>query len=1581
MFAGRGGALARVERQSDGSGALLCGALDGTNQEALTQHFEAEISAAKLHPALVPALERLDEQRRSWLVYGDISGQPLDVSEAWNLERFWGFATQLALVLAEAHRNGLVHGRLDAKCVWWSGDSAKRPVLLGLVLVRDAKAVHELAATVDTAPELLTEPRASVAPTADVYSLGSVFYRMLAGRSAITSTSNLAFDVASIAPARLERSGVCSRLGSLVLAMLSKAPAARPASAQEVYEELEAIRGGGEPAHRLSFQPPKLIGRVAEMELLLKASHSAKLGLAALVCIEGGAGVGKSHLLEVFVSRLPRQGFLVGRGKFEQSRLGQPYSALLSGCRAAIGSVLSSEDGVFLRARRRLVAASPTLLGVVAQHIPELRHLCGELPAPSELGPAETRNRFNRASLELLSAMCDQELPFVLVLDDVQWADDATVALMTQLVTAGLPDHLLVVLSCRTEGRNATLDALLELIPAQNRVRLDPFPDGQTEEFCRSVVTSCDGFPSLAETVQQRSGGNALYCIELLRSLVANGQLARVGDHWAFSQRSAPFKPLSETVIDLIRERFAAESDATKYTMGAAAFIGSVFSRDLLGVATDFDPETLERHLGVAVRQGLVDVKPDTPGLYVFSHDRIQETALASLTDDDKALVHLRLGRHYRTLAHTDQFALFHCLDHLNAVRAKLSPAELLALYGLNLDAAKQARRAIAYQRASELLGVYLEGALEASERFDAMLLLGECLLLASGARCDPQARIDQTQGERALEDCEALAVSQEQRLRLLQLRLALGVYNQDYERGVEHGLAALHLLGHPLPGRPSALTVLFRALHLAFKMGRIDVDALSQLREPPPNLAFELSILGWLSACAHWTRPNLGALVLIRVAELTIRYRDNPRSAMGFACYSTICHLQGKYPEAIRAGRVAAKLSVGQDIQTRSMVRFIALTFYGAFEQPPAALIASYDDALADCVSHGDLTASHLMDAAVTMLPYTGWGVPRTLEALAKYEREARLTGATTTLEAIGFTRSWCQLLQEDLQAGADAVPQTLFQPLQHSSFTGARDVMRMQIEYLRGNYDEVLAIGRGVRRHTALRDSPFFLSGYSTLTVLAASRLEGKHRRRVREAFGYLRKLEAVCVDGAGPGTFAAHLLLAKALQPDLPGEARETLLERAVEEAARTKQELLKAMCQERLAVLCASRGDYSLFVEHMRDAAQTFHRFGAKAKAQAIITDYPGIDWSHLAGRGSKQVGVQVEGVMRAASAIAEVTSTEQLGPTLLRVIATTANAMRSFLFLRQEGKLVLVAGCERDQADSNYSPTPLDAIETTRLGLRAVRYVERTRDSVELPRDSLKFEDDEYLARRSVLRGILCVPLTYRGDLVGVLYLEGSCNAEHFSQDEAMLVTLLGRQAAIALSNTDMHRFEIEALQSKVNPHFLYNALSVVSDLVHRDPDAAEGAVLKLTKLYRYMLSTPANSRVSLDKELELVRDYLELEKLRFGRRLEVVWDIAANVSSVLVPALLIQPLAENAVNHGVRRNKDGGTVTIAVEERDDVLVLTVSDNGPGWYEGRGGTGFGLRSVRRRLELMYGDRAQLAIVKRSDGVSVSVTLPW
>lgn len=181
----------------------------------------------------------------------------------------------------------------------------------------------------------------------------------------------------------------------------------------------------------------------------------------------------------------------------------------------------------------------------------------------------------------------------------------------------------------------------------------------------------------------------------------------------------------------------------------------------------------------------------------------------------------------------------------------------------------------------------------------------------------------------------------------------------------------------------------------------------------------------------------------------------------------------------------------------------------------------------------------------------------------------------------------------------------------------------------------------------------------------------------------------------------------------------------------------------------------------------------------------------------------------------------------------------------------------------------------------------------------------------------------------------------------------------------------------ELLQARIRPHFLFNSLNSIAELAASQPQAAESAVEDLATLFRANLSE-ANELVSLTQELELCRAYLRMEQLRLGDRIQTDWDIADHSGQVPLPPLILQPLIENAVRHGIECLPQGGHIKISSRLSRQQLHLTV-ENPTGELQ-QPGTGEALENIRQRLHWLYGDRAELRINATNDRFTADILLP-
>jgi LytS/YehU family sensor histidine kinase len=191
------------------------------------------------------------------------------------------------------------------------------------------------------------------------------------------------------------------------------------------------------------------------------------------------------------------------------------------------------------------------------------------------------------------------------------------------------------------------------------------------------------------------------------------------------------------------------------------------------------------------------------------------------------------------------------------------------------------------------------------------------------------------------------------------------------------------------------------------------------------------------------------------------------------------------------------------------------------------------------------------------------------------------------------------------------------------------------------------------------------------------------------------------------------------------------------------------------------------------------------------------------------------------------------------------------------------------------------------------------------------------------------------------------------------------------------------RAQMGALKAQINPHFLFNTLNVLSNLIHTDAGKAERVTEELADIFRYALDSTRLEWVKLEDELGFLGSYLGIEKARFDERLEFSIDVDSSIRSAKIPPMILQPLVENAIKHGIGPKVEGGAVWIRGSAAANRLVLIVEDSGAG-LNGSGrhsGAGIGLKNIRERLEHIFGSSAEFKLEHRKpEGTRAVLTLP-
>ena len=224
----------------------------------------------------------------------------------------------------------------------------------------------------------------------------------------------------------------------------------------------------------------------------------------------------------------------------------------------------------------------------------------------------------------------------------------------------------------------------------------------------------------------------------------------------------------------------------------------------------------------------------------------------------------------------------------------------------------------------------------------------------------------------------------------------------------------------------------------------------------------------------------------------------------------------------------------------------------------------------------------------------------------------------------------------------------------------------------------------------------------------------------------------------------------------------------------------------------------------------------------------------------------------------------------------------------------------------------------------------------------------------------------------------VIAIVGTVIYFHRLQQANMSARLQEKELDLIKVKQMMTQTELQALQSKINPHFLYNSLNSIAGLIHEDANKAEDMALKLSRLFRNSINSSQENMALVAEEMEIVRTYLDIEKVRFGDRLGFVIDVDESVNYEQIPRFLIQPLVENALKHGLNDMASEGKLRISISRHSENMIIVIADNGKP-FPAEIDSGYGLQSTYDKLGLLYGEKYQVQIVNTPEK-QISILIP-
>ncbi|HAI69244.1 MAG TPA: serine/threonine protein kinase, partial [Gammaproteobacteria bacterium] len=784
----------------------------------------------------------------------------------------------------------------------------------------------------------------------DFYSLGVTFYELLTGQLPFPMSDALEVVHCHIAkqpvPPHSLKSELPQAISEIVLKLMAKNAEDRYQSSYGLKADLaDCLRqwqtaGQIEPfplaradvSDRFEI-PQKLYGREAEIATLIAVAERVSQGASEMMLVAGYSGIGKSALVQEIYKPLTRQrGYFIA-GKFDQFQRDIPYASLIQAFQSLMRQLLTESEAAIARWRKKLVNALGTNGQVIIEVIPEAERIIGPQPAIPPLGPTEAQNRFNLVFQNFINVFTQPEHPLVMFLDDLQWADGASLKLIQLLMTAKDSHYLFLMGAYRDNEVSLghplmlTLDDIKKAKALVNTITLSPLTLPHLTELMTDIF-HCQpkAVKPLAELVQSKTGGNPFFVNEFLKSLYADTLVTfdYQQGHWQWDLAQIQAQQITDNVVALMADKIQKLPSETQAVLKLAACMGNQFDLERLATVSETSQRETALALWAAIKEGfllpLTDayklMELEIEGLseqvvanYRFAHDRIQQAVYSLIPEQNRQRVHLRVGQLLlqKTPSEGLDQKLFEIINQLNQGRHLITQtSERENLARLNLQAGKKAKASMAYQPAFHYLQVGLELLVENHWQQQYELSLELYLEAAESAYLNT----DFAEMERSIEIVKQKANNLLDQIKAYELQIESEMSRLNMQSAIDIALVVLKQLGISLPSNPSQEMILEKQHHIQAFLEDYPIDKLAELptmADPYQLMAVRLSL--HISSASYITNPSLFVLLLLSMVNLSLKYGNSFSSVFWYMTYASyLCSLQN-IPDGYRFGQLSLSL------------------------------------------------------------------------------------------------------------------------------------------------------------------------------------------------------------------------------------------------------------------------------------------------------------------------------------------------------------------------------------------------------------------------------------------------------------------------------------------------------------------------------------------------------------------------------------------------------------------------------------------------------------------------------------------------
>ena len=1433
------------------------------------------------------ALERYEN--RYILIMEDMGGISLAEYEdraSFSILQFLEIALQLSEILHQLHDRSVIHKDIKPANILIHPETQKIKLIdfsISSLLPRESQTIQTpnfLEGTLAyLSPEQTGRMNRGIDYRSDFYSLGVTFYELLTGSVPFNKEDPLELIHAHIAERPKPIIGdICPQpISEIVLKLMAKNAEDRYQSALGLKYDLEKclaeyretgriesfVLGERDICSRFNI-PEKLYGREVEVQTLLDAFDRVADGNSEMMLVAGFSGIGKTVVVnEVHKPIVKQRGYFI-KGKFDQFNRNIPFSAFVQAFRSLMGQILSESDTELQEWKTKILEAVGKNGQVLIEVIPELEAVIGKQPAVTKLSGSAAQNRFKLLFEKFIAVFTTPDHPLVMFLDDLQWADSASLNLMKVLMADNQTGYLLLLGAYRdnevfpAHPLMLTLDELHKQEAAISTITLAPLSLYHINQLVAETL-SCNVEQSqpLTDLVYQKTQGNPFFSTQFLKGLYEDGLIvfdSRWG-YWKCDLVKVIDAALTNDVVEFMAARLQKLPAATQKVLKLAACIGNQFDLETLEIVSEKNQEDVAADLWRSLQIGLVIPENETYKFfqdiqqkeeiidkiainYRFLHDRVQQAAYALIPAAEKQVTHVQIGELLLANLSPEQQAnrIFEIVNHLNqGIELYQSPTQRAELLQFNYMAGKRAKAAMAYDSAVNYLEV-AENLLPLNswqQCYENALKVYFNLAEAQYLSGDFQSSLAlvetiSTRAKRPIEQAEAF------NLAVIQFTL-----QGKFIEALQYGQKALACLNFDLSETNLKEKIDRYQNDIDIKLAKRKAEEL--IKEPEAtdvDKRMILKILSNLFVPTYVLQKNeLYLVITLSVVSISLNFGIIAESQFGFTFYGMFLGDQlGDYQSGYEFGLLAKQIAKRFN-QSNELCKACYVLGNNLFSwvRPLRDSEPIFREGLVAGLESGELIFAGNILMYKPLNPfYVGdnlldiqQALPQDIEFAAKtlnYQLAVDvMSGLSIWLSDITGTPNECTLTE----------PKYLEQCKANNSTYAICHywILKTKVLCLYGRYEEALEAARDAEEIISVIAGKYQIAALNFYQSLAAIEYCRSHTldsdnpylQKVESNQTKLKKWAEGCCEN-----FAHKYSLVGAALHGLLGNKLDAieLYDKAIAGAKENKYIQEEALANELAAKFYLDWGKEKIARTYLIDAYDCYAQWGAKAKTEDLEQRYPELlkpilqrdrasftsgtslskftSHAQTATVGNISSILDFSSLLKASQTLSGEIELDRLLSTLMKIILENAGATKGALLLSGENGLTVEAIASRTDTKNDLTldllHQSIPLAEYQELPSGLINYVRRTTTALL----DAKTAQTQFAADKYLLRfspqSLLCLPLLERGNLIGILYLENTLTADAFTDDRIELLDALCAQAAISLSNARLYQKAQQALQ-------------------------------------------------------------------------------------------------------------------------------------------------------------------------------------